>query len=112
MPTPEQRIKQAAAHLSGHLPLGLNVTELAKGVLEAADREHSTWPTDESVDAYRSAFKLPKHFAATPQFEESRDALRAAMTVDPVLQTAIKVGQGKASLYELREALLAAGLIT
>lgn len=83
MKTQQQRIADAADVLrreQGYRP----IDQLAKRMLDAADREPPTptWPTDESVDA---ALKCPY-----PNGRSSvRNLLHAAMLADPIIQAAI-----------------------
>lgn len=79
-----QRIRDAAEELRrrGHLSVP---EEVARAVLEAADRESPKWPTDASVEKFGVTA-----LAGSDVFEDTRDDLRAAMLADPIIKAAVR----------------------
>lgn len=62
-----------------------DVNVFAAALLEAADREPPTWPTDESVEAFCRVVSANGGYAAGAR----RPGLRAALLADPIIKAAI-----------------------
>lgn len=89
--TQEQRITSAAiviaANLTGsHDQRHKQARIIAIQALEAADRERSAWPTDESVRCLD-----PEMVGHGASFEERREELKCAMLADPIIKAAIEM---------------------
>jgi hypothetical protein len=84
----EQRIEDAAGVIATHDGYDMSRDapgpchlEIARQVLEAADREPPVWPTDESIAALNAA----SHDGKSSQ----REIIRAAFLADPIIKAAI-----------------------
>lgn len=111
MKSQEQRIRDAAneyrriSHLFPHPESLASPAEIARRMLEAADREPPKWPTDHSLDEL---------WSGEAWSEEDRDVLRRAMLADPIIQAAIRlrdIGRKECTLVDIviaRDAVVAA----
>lgn len=90
--TREEKIRDLAAELrrefSDYDRDGRSVS-IAERLLDAAEREAPKWPTSESIEAYDDIINDPR----VVDHEKKREALGAAMSVDPVIRAAIEVAR-------------------
>ena len=89
MKSQERRIEDAAVALVGELRWRGHLDrarEIARAMLEAADRESPKWPTDKSVKALTSAANTTDGWHS---HEGRRAALRAALLADPIVKAAV-----------------------
>lgn len=94
--TQEERVADAAQALRDHYHepyagVSDRWSEIAKKVLEAADREKSVWPTDESLGYFLKPDGSPLRASDKDTAETVRGSLRAAMLADPIVKAAVAV---------------------
>ena len=107
MKSQENRIEDAAVALVSELRWRGDLDrgrEIARAMLEAADRESPKWPTDKSVKAFTSAANTTGGWHS---HEGRRAALRAALLADPIVKAAVALvaywGDAQAALLRVAD---------
>lgn len=91
--TEAQQIRDAAAVIVGELTGGYEqrtqrALEIAQRALQAANRQRPAWPTRDSIDRFKAAYRSCMNIDWPSGDEWAADCLREAMVDDPIIEAA------------------------